>query len=83
MTQNQASAKLPPLRRPSAHLKHFEPRPAASPKEQPVVLERNVLRSQSRGKGDQQTRRQRIVAGDLPAWEPLPPGELFLSRPQP
>lgn len=68
------------LRRPSARGNRFEPRPVDELAE-PVVLQRNVLRASSSGSAEQQTSRRHEIAGDLPAWEPLPPGELFLKRP--
>ena len=43
-----------------------------------VVVQRSVLARRSSDKP--QTSRQRKVAGDLPDWEPLPPGELVVHR---
>ncbi len=68
----------PVLRRPSAHTSRFQPRPA--PETENAVLTRNTLRSSS-GKADRQTNRERLIAGDLPGWEPLPPGEIAVRRP--
>ena len=45
-----------------------------------VVVQRSVLSRRSTQKP--QTSRERKIAGDLPAWEPLPPGELVVTRPQ-
>lgn len=68
------------LRRPSARGNRFVPRPVEQA-EEPVVLQRNVLRASSSGSAEHQTGRRHVIAGDLPDWEPLPPGELFLKRP--
>ena len=70
----------PALRRPSARSAKFTPRDTRPPAAADAVLQRNVLRSAAGGKGERQTSRRHVIAGDLPAWEPLPPGELFLSR---
>ena len=45
-----------------------------------VVVSRNVLRSNATAAAPT-TDRERRIAGELPAWEPLPPGELFVRRP--
>lgn len=74
-----APVDQPVLRRPSTRGNRFTPRPLDEPDEQ-VILQRNVLRPTA-SKADRQTRRERVIAGDLPEWEPLPPGELFLKRP--
>ncbi|QGF23380.1 hypothetical protein [Raineyella fluvialis] len=70
-----------PLRRPSTRLRQFTPRPEAAEESDSVVLQRNVLRPNNASATEHQTGRRHVVAGDLPDWEPLPPGELFLSRP--
>ena len=43
-----------------------------------VVVHRSVLARRSSDKP--QTSRERKIAGDLPDWEPLPPGELVVQR---
>lgn len=70
-----------PLRRPSTRMRQFAPRPVADGEDEAVVLQRNVLRSAQGSAAKPQTDRRHVVAGDLPDWEPLPPGELFLKRP--
>lgn len=71
----------PALRRPSARSNKFTPRELAPSRDGDItVLQRNVLRSSAGGTVDRQTARRHVIAGDLPDWEPLPPGELFLSR---
>lgn len=69
----------PPPRRPSAQSELFQPRPTPN-RDADVVLDRKVLRS-SAGEANPQTQRRREMVGDLPEWEPLPPGETFLTRP--
>ncbi len=44
-----------------------------------VVVSRNVLGTRNGTKP--QTGRERKIAGELPEWEPLPPGELVVRRP--
>lgn len=70
----------PALRRPSARGGHFVARSGTTSPSGGAVLERNVLRSAANSK-DRVTARRHEIAGDLPAWEPLPPGELRLRRP--
>lgn len=69
----------PLLRRPSARGNRFVARPVEA-SEEGAVLQRNVLRP-STDKQDRTTGRRHEIAGDLPEWDPLPPGELFLKRP--
>lgn len=45
-----------------------------------VVVSRVRMLDRRTGVGHQLSR-QRKAAGDLPAWEPLPPGELKVTRP--
>jgi len=52
----------------------FLPKDAA----ETTVVARNVLRPRE-GKRPE-TSRERKIAGDLPAWEPMPPGELVVNR---
>lgn len=68
------------LRRPSSRSNRFVPRPEGSLPSDSAVLQRNILRPSPTTEGERTTSRQRVIAGDLPAWEPLPPGELFLKR---
>ena len=49
--------------------------------EEGVTVSRNVLGSRAAVKP--QTTRSRRIAGELPDWEPLPPGELIVRRPAP
>lgn len=44
------------------------------------IISRNVLMSSSTK--EPQTSRERNIAGNLPSWEPLPPGELQVQRPK-
>lgn len=78
---SEPTTPIPPeapavVRRPAAS--RFVPRGDTPPPEAPLV-QRNVLRP-GRDKGKALTGRERLVAGDLPEWEPLPPGELFVKR---
>lgn len=78
---SEPTTPIPPeapavVRRPTAS--RFVPRGNTPPPEAPLV-QRNVLWP-SRGKGRAVTGRERLIAGDLPEWEPLPPGELFVKR---
>lgn len=57
----------------------FRPR-VEPPQEETVVVSRGILGVRDRDK-KAQTSRERRVAGDLPSWEPLPPGELVVRRP--
>lgn len=61
-------------------------RPIAPPTPVPGVDALTVSRnwSSSRPLGDRKPKlpRERKMAGDLPDWEPLPPGELTVRRPQ-
>ena len=56
----------------------LRPRPQADLPPDGVIVSRNVLGSRSDTRP--QTSRERKIAGDLPAWEPLPPGELVVRR---
>ena len=55
--------------------------PRVEPVDSGVVVSRNVLHS-SAARSAPTTSRERRIAGDLPDWEPLPPGELFVRRPR-
>ncbi|WP_156628664.1 hypothetical protein [Mycobacterium sp. 1274756.6] len=49
-----------------------------TPDAENTVVSRELL---SRGKGKKsQLPRNRKIAGDLPTWEPLPPGEIVVRR---
>lgn len=76
---DSSSAATEPLvvRRGSAA--RFRPR-VEPPREETVVISRGILGVRDRDK-KAQTSRERRVAGDLPSWEPLPPGELVVRRP--
>ena len=51
-----------------------------SPDDDPVLNRRNLL-SSTRTSGDKpQFSRERVIAGNLPDWDPLPPGEMLISR---
>lgn len=65
----------PQVRRPGAG--RFVPKAAPTP--DGVVVQRNVLQP-SQAKEKALTSRQRRIAGNLPDWEPLPPGELLVRR---
>lgn len=69
----------PLLRRPSTRSAKFQPRPVPTPSSD-VVLDRSVLRP-SVADTKPQTQRRREMVGDLPDWQPMPPGELPLRRP--
>lgn len=51
--------------------------PAAPPAET-TMISRQVLAPRTTRRPE--TSRERKIAGDLPQWEPLPPGELFVRR---
>ena len=53
------------------------PRPTPPPKDDHIVA-RGLLQPRASTK---KVERQRAVAGDLPEWCPLPPGELTVRRP--
>jgi hypothetical protein len=52
----------------------------AQPAADTTVVSRNVLHARATKKPE--TSRERKIAGDLPEWEPLPPGELLVHRSQ-
>ncbi len=79
-TERTDDADEPVLRRPSSRTAKFRPRPVAEPGSD-VVLDRNVLRA-STGGSKPQTQRRHEMVGDLPDWQPMPPGELALRRPR-
>ncbi len=64
------------VRRPVAS--RFVPRPADQTDETRLVR-RNVLQA-TRSVQERATKRERLIAGDLPDWDPLPPGELLVKR---
>lgn len=45
-----------------------------------VIVGRGLLGTRNHDRKSQ-TSRERQVAGDLPEWEPMPPGELLVRRP--
>lgn len=49
------------------------------PPTETTVISRQVLHPRASGTRPE-TSRERKIAGDLPQWEPLPPGELFVRR---
>lgn len=60
-------------------LRRMVPRPA---EEAPApTVTRDVLNA-SRSSVKPQTRRDRKLVGTLPDWDPLPPGELVVSKPR-
>jgi hypothetical protein len=80
LAEQPVPAEAPPtvvIRRDRAGSR-FLPRQAPVP-EGGVIVGRNVLASRVTTKP--QTSRERKVAGELPEWEPLPPGELLVRRP--
>lgn len=56
------------------------PRPPAE--DEGPVVNRDVLANASRSTVKPQTRRNRQLVGSLPGWEPLPPGEVVVSKPR-
>ena len=52
----------------------------AQPVAETTLVSRNVLHARATKKPE--TSRERKIAGDLPDWEPLPPGELHVHRGQ-
>jgi hypothetical protein len=65
------------VRRGGRAAQRLTPRPPAVAAEG-VIVGRGLLERRSDRKP--QTARQRKVAGELPEWEPLPPGELVVRR---
>lgn len=47
------------------------------------VVNRGILADVSRSASKPQTRRNRQLVGDLPDWDPLPPGEVTVSKSRP
>jgi hypothetical protein len=68
---------VPPIVRRTRSGGKFTPRPPKA--EQGAIVSRNILASRATDRA--QTSRERIVAGDLPDWDPLPPGEVRVQRP--
>lgn len=77
MTTDQPGEDQPVVVRRGRASQRMRPRPPLE--DTGVVVSRNVLAARATGKP--QTSRERLMAGDLPAWEPLPPGELTVRRP--
>lgn len=65
------------VRRPRSSGK-FAPRAHVS-EDDGMTVGRSLL-GPSRPTAPPQTSRNRVIAGDLPDWEPLPPGELVVRR---
>ncbi|WLP92150.1 hypothetical protein [Gordonia sp. NB41Y] len=57
--------------------------PPAPPEQQSTpVVSRDFTRTRRSTNADaQKLSRKRKIAGDLPAWDPMPPGETLVSRP--
>lgn len=66
---------LPVIRRRSRAM--FHPREEDS-SDIGVVVSRSILTA--RNAKEPETSRKRKIAGNLPAWEPMPPGELVVHR---
>lgn len=56
----------------------FVPRPEDSANID-VIVSRGILNARKDRKPE--TSRNRVIAGDLPEWEPMPPGESLVNRP--
>lgn len=57
----------------------FTPRPPAEAENGgETIVARNIFGERTSKKP--QISRERVIAGDLPEWEPLPPGELQVVR---
>ncbi len=76
MTEHTPTPSAPQIHRPGAG--RFVPKSEA-PAEAGVVVQRNVLQP-TRGTQKSLTSRHRRIAGNLPAWEPLPPDEFLIRR---
>ena len=75
-----ASTPEQTVRRPAGS--RFVPRAPEAEAEaagQDLLVQRSVLHS-AHGKPKPLTQRERAIAGDLPDWEPMPPGELVVKR---
>lgn len=66
------------VRRPRSTGK-FLPRVPQASDSSDVVIGRSLMTARNHDLKPQ-TSRERRIAGELPAWEPLPPGELFVKR---
>lgn len=77
MSENPADAVV--RRVPRARGK-FTGRVPAAPAEDDLVA-RAILGARASATSRLST--NRVIAGDLPGWEPLPPGELSVRRPTP
>lgn len=66
------------VRRPRSAGK-FLPRTQPEGGSNDIVIGRSLMTARNRDLKPQ-TSRERRVAGDLPEWEPIPPGELFVKR---
>lgn len=57
----------------------FTPRTVDPEQQQNRLVQRSVLHP-NRNRQKPLTQRERLIAGDLPDWEPLPPGEIIVNR---
>lgn len=57
----------------------FAPRPQDQ-NEVELIVSRGILNARQAKKPE--TSRKRLIAGNLPEWEPLPPGESVVNRPR-
>jgi hypothetical protein len=75
------SARQPVVVRRATRLDPFSAPDPSARVEIPVVIGRNWTVPGSERKNSGLTR-NRVIAGDLPDWAPLPPGELQIKRPR-
>lgn len=73
-----ADVDTPVLRRRSRTQRRFLP---TESREKEVVVNRSFVGQRKPGQKSELSR-ERVIAGDLPGWEPLPPHELLVQRPR-
>lgn len=75
-TDDAGSQDLPQIRRRTRTM--FVPR-AEDPNDVELIVSRGILNARQSKKPE--TSRKRLIAGNLPGWEPMPPGESLVNRP--
>lgn len=69
----------PAITRPSARRRpRFVERPR--PTDAVAVNRRDLLAATQRGNDKPQLTRERVISGNIPSWDPLPPGEMAVRR---
>lgn len=73
---DDSAQDLPVIRRRTRTM--FVPRPE-DPNDVELIVSRGILNARQNKKPE--TSRKRLIAGNLPGWEPMPPGESVVNRP--